>query len=70
MKSADFAMNEFIRKGWVTNGVWKDPMQQALCTDVIKMLEILDSRDHSGSSAGYVIVLFDQLARYKALPDN
>ncbi len=70
MKSADFAMNEFIRKGWVaSDGLWKCPMQQSLCTDVIKMLEILDNKDHSGSSAGYIIVLFDQLARYKALPD-
>jgi hypothetical protein len=69
MNSAEFAMSEFVRKGWVTDGVWKDGMQEILCTDVIKMLSILDGRDHSGSSAGYIIKLFEHLAHYKALPD-
>ena len=68
MNSADFAMQEFERKGWVTAGVWQDPMQESLCTDVIKMLEILDSKDHSGSSAGYIIQLFYMMARYHTIP--
>lgn len=62
------AMNEFQYAGWVDeNGVWKDDMQQSLCENIMKMLDVFSEEGHSGSSAPYAINLFKRLASWEII---
>jgi hypothetical protein len=40
-------------------------MQEAICTHVLKLLEVFDGEGHSGSSAPYAINLFEKLAKFE-----
>lgn len=45
----------------------QDPMNQAMCGDVLALLELFSNQGHSGFSAPYAINLFTKLASYKPL---
>ena len=62
------AWREFRAAGWVDeNNKFNDEMQEAICTNVLKMLEIFADEGHSGSSAPYAINLFEKIASFKPL---
>ena len=62
------AMREFRAAKWVNqDGKFKDEMQEAICTHVLKLLEVFSDEDHSGSSAPYAINLFSTLAKFEPL---
>ena len=59
---------EFRAAGWVDeNGNFKDEMQELMCTQVLKLLDVFDSHEHSGSTAPYAISLFERLAKFKPI---
>ena len=50
----EHAMREFRIAGWVDeNGKWIDDMQEAICNNVLKLLEVFADEGHSGSTAPY-----------------
>jgi len=60
------AMKEFRAAGWTDeHGKFKDEMQEAICTHVLKLLEVFHGEGHSGSSAPYAINLFEKLAKFE-----
>ena len=60
------AWREFRAAGWVDeNNKFKDEMQEAICTHVLKLLEVFHGEGHSGSSAPYAINLFEKLAKFE-----
>ena len=60
------AMREFRAAGWTDeHGKFKDEMQEAICTHVLKLLEVFHGEGHSGSSAPYAINLFEKLAKFE-----
>lgn len=62
------AWAEFRAAGWVDeNNQFKDEMQEAICTHVLKLLEVFSEEGHSGSSAPYAINLFTKLAKFEPL---
>ncbi len=62
------AWREFRAAGWVDeNNKFIDEMQEAICKNVLKMLEIFADEGHSGSSAPYAINLFEKIASFKPL---
>lgn len=62
------AWQEFRAAGWVDeNNKFDDEMQEAICTNVLKMLEIFADEGHTGSSAPYAINLFQKIASFKPL---
>ena len=69
MNNLEFhARNEFRAAGWVDeNGKFKDEMQEAICTHVLKLLKVFSDEGHSGSSAPYAISLFSTLAKFEPL---
>lgn len=56
----DHAKAEFEKLGWPGDC----EMQKAVCDDILALLEVFSAQDHSGSSALYVINLFNKLARF------
>jgi len=62
------ALREFRAADWLDeDGHYFDGMQQAICEQVIDMLNVFADEGHSGSSAMYAIQLFEQLAKFKAI---
>lgn len=62
------AQNEFKAAGWIKDdGTYTDEMQEAICTHVLKLLDVFHEEGHSGSSAPYAIDLFSTLARFEPL---
>ena len=60
------AWREFRAAGWVDeNNKFNDEMQEAICTHVLKLLDVFRDEGHSGSSAPYAIELFEKLAMFK-----
>ena len=60
------AWREFRAAGWVDeNNKFNDEMQEAICTHVLKLLDVFRDEGHSGSSAPYAIDLFKKLAMYE-----
>lgn len=60
------AWREFRAAGWVDeNNKFNDEMQEAICTHVLKLLEVFHDEGHSGSSAPYAIDLFKKLAMFE-----
>ena len=60
------AMREFRAAGWTDeNGKFCDEMQEAICTHVLKLLNVFHGEGHSGSSAPYAINLFEKLAKFE-----
>ena len=59
---------EFKAAGWTDeNGKFDDEMQEAICTHVLKLIEIFSEEGHSGSTAPYAINLFQRLAMFKPI---
>jgi hypothetical protein len=69
MSNLEFhARNEFRAAGWTDeNGNFKDEMQEAICNDVLKLIEVFSEQGHSGTSATYAISLFKTLASFKPI---
>lgn len=62
------ALTEFKAAGWTNeNGQFNDEMQEAICTHVMKLLEVFADEGHSGSSAPYAINLFSRLAKFEPI---
>lgn len=62
------ALEEFRASGWIDgNGEYCDEMQEMICEEVIKLLNIFAEQRHSGSSAPYAINLFEKLARFEPI---
>ncbi len=60
------AWGEFRAAGWTDeNGQFNDEMQEAICTHVLKLLDVFEGEGHSGSSAPYAIDLFKKLASFE-----
>lgn len=59
---------EIVRAKWVDNtNKYKDEMQELACKNVIDLLSVLSTQDHTGWSVSYVIQLFTECAKYKPL---
>lgn len=63
MSLIEHARFEFDALGWPGDC----EMQQALCNNVIALLETFSNQRHSGSTADYVLGLFEKLARFDPL---
>lgn len=62
------AWNEFKAAGWLDeDGKFKDEMQEAICTHVLKLLEVFADEGHSGSSAPYALNIFKKLAMFEPI---
>jgi len=62
------AMREFRAAGWLdTNNKFLDPMQEMMCIQVCKLLDLFCTHGHSGFSAPYAIDMFKTLARHDPL---
>lgn len=62
------AWREFRAAGWVNeNNKFDDEMQEAICMNVLKMIQIFADEGHSGSTAPYAINLFEKIASFKPL---
>lgn len=62
------ALREFRAAGWVNEtGEFIDKYQEAICNDVLNLLELFSSKGNSGTSAPYMVHLFEQLALFKAI---
>jgi len=60
------ALMEFKAAKWLDdNGNYIDDMQEAICTHVLKLLEVFSAEEHSGSSAPYAVDLFKKLAMFE-----
>lgn len=62
------AHQEFRAAGWLDEGGnFKDEMQEAMCSHVLKLLEVFAGEGHSGFSAPYAINMFEKLARFEPI---
>ena len=62
------ALEEFRIAGWMNeDGKYNDEMQEAICKNVLKLLDVLNEEGHSGSSTPYAINLFSDLAKFKII---
>jgi hypothetical protein len=62
------AWEEFRAAGWLDeHGQFKDEMQEAICSHVLKLLDVFAEEGHSGSSAPYAISLFEKLAKFEPI---
>jgi hypothetical protein len=61
------ALIEFKAAGWIDDSGYKDEMQGAICTHVMKLLDIFAEEGHSGSSAPYALNLFTRLAKFEPI---
>ena len=60
------AFNEFRAAGWLDeNDNYCDEMQEAICKQMITLLDVFSEAGHSGSSAPYAIDLFSKLAKFE-----
>lgn len=60
------ALMEFKAAKWLDdNGKYSDDMQEAICTHVLKLLEVFADEGPSGSSAPYAVELFKKLAMFE-----
>jgi len=57
------AEREFAILGWPGD----DKMQQLICRNVLDLLKVLSGQGHSGSSHGYLMGLFVNLADFKPI---
>ena len=62
------ALTEFRAAGWVDeDGKYIDEMQEAICSHVLKLLDVFSDEGHSGSTAPYAINMFERLAMFKPI---
>ena len=62
------ARREFVAAGWCDeDGKFDCEMQEAICDNVVKLLDVFAEEGHSGSSAPYAINLFKNLAAFEPI---
>jgi len=62
------AFDEFRAAGFIDeNGIYCDEMQQAICENVLKLIDVFSDEGHSGFSASYAINLFAKLAKFEPI---
>ena len=62
------AFREFEAAGWCDeNGKFNDEIQEAICSHVVKLLDVFADEGHSGSTAPYAVNLFRKLAAFKPI---
>lgn len=62
------AMIEFRAAKFIDeNNQYCDEMQESICKNVLRLIEIFSEEGHSGSSASYAINLFKQLALFEPI---
>jgi hypothetical protein len=62
------ALMEFKAAKWLDNdGKYSDEMQEAICTHVLKLLDVFAEEGHSGSTAPYAVNMFKKLAMFEPL---
>ena len=62
------AMQEFRAAGWINEeGKFNDEMQEAICENILELLDVFHSHHNSGTSAPYTVDLFSKLALFKPL---
>ena len=62
------ALDEFRAAGFIDeNGIYCDEMQEAVCENVLKLLDVFADEGHSGFSASYAIKLFTKLAKFEPI---
>jgi len=59
----EHAKREFELLGWPGDR----EMQAVVCRNLVELLEVFAEQGHSGSSAPYVLNLFDKLARFEPI---
>ena len=57
------AEREFKSLGWQGD----DETQRWVCDNILELLKVFSEQGHSGSSAQYVLNLFERLARFKPI---
>ena len=68
MSLVEHAKAEFRAAGWCDeNGVFIDEMQHMICDNAIELLTIFGEQGHSGSSAPYLLNIFDRLAKWEPI---
>ena len=69
MSYKNYALQEFRAAGWIDeNGKYCcDEMQEAVCNDLLALLETFSKQGHSGTSASYTLSLFQSLANFKPI---
>lgn len=62
------AEQEFRAAGFIDeNGIYCDEMQEAVCENVLKLIDVFSDEGHSGFSANYAINLFAKLAKFEPI---
>ena len=62
------AMEEFKAAKWIDeDGKYCNEMQEAICAQVLELLDVFAGEGHSGSTAPYAINVFKKLAMYEPL---
>jgi hypothetical protein len=62
------AMAEFRAAGFIDeNGNYCDEMQEAICKNVLKLMDVFNEEGHSGFSAPYTINMFSKLAKFEPI---
>jgi len=62
------AEREFNAAGWTNpDGTFKDEMQGLMCKQVLELLDLFSSHNHSGTTAPYALNMFKTLASFKPL---
>jgi len=59
----DHAKCEFGVLGWPGD----DEMQEAICDDILALLEVFSKQEHSGATAPYTVNLFRRLAAFEPI---
>jgi hypothetical protein len=64
----DHAMREFRACGWVDeSGTWNDEWQKEICENVLDLVRVFADQGHSGSTAPYLLNIFERVAALKPL---
>ena len=62
------AREEFRAAGWMDeHGNIEDGMQEYICAGVLDLLNVIEKQGHSGTSAPYMLKLFETLANFKPI---
>jgi hypothetical protein len=62
------AFDEFRAAGFIDeNGIYCDEMQEAVCENVLKLIDVFADEGHSGFSASYTVNLFAKLAKFEPI---
>jgi len=66
--SIKHAKREFQAAGWCdSTGKFEDGPQKSICDNILELLRVFSNRGHTGTTAYYVIDLFEKLAKFKTL---